>query len=265
MEKNVSNNLSSVLKDLMDKSDQYNTVPKLATALYEKQLVCVKQKEYPFDDEFGTEKRKNAVGSIIKKIREHLKDDSTRTVQADFLCAYAELFHCSVDYLLGRTDVMSPDIDVQQICQKTGLSEKAVIRLLDDSSPQWLWNEIWSVLIESELYESLPYDWLSFGNSLISEAHAQGRIDARNDPNMLEGMDEDEKEKHESETSELIDQKITNHAAAYGALYKMTRDISKVLEDEAKSRSWIEDTRKEALEEEIKKLDLERFLRGGRK
>lgn len=250
------NKLSSTLRELMNSHEECNTAVKLATVLYERELVHVNQKEYPFDD--GTEKRKNAIGSIVKKVREHLKEDSTRTVQGEFLNAYADLFGCSVDYLLGRTGILSPDIDVQQICKKTGLSEKAVIKLIDDSMPQWLW----SILIESDLYESLPDDWFSFGGSLLFEARTSGIIDAKTDPEILDGMSEEEKLSEEENIRKLEGDKHTFNAAAYGVLYKMTRDISLILENEAKRRYDLSGEREEARDEEFKALMTLKFLRG---
>ena len=52
----------------------FDTAPTLAAVLFEKGLVKVKQddKRYQYDDERGTEWRKNAIGSITHKINEHL-------------------------------------------------------------------------------------------------------------------------------------------------------------------------------------------------
>lgn len=48
----------------------------------------------------------------------------------DGICSLADRFEVSTDYLLGRTDVKSPDIDIQAICNKTGLSEGAIHKLV---------------------------------------------------------------------------------------------------------------------------------------
>lgn len=42
----------------------------------------------------------------------------------------ADYFNVSVEYLMGRSPVKSADIEVQEICEKLGLSEKAVNTLL---------------------------------------------------------------------------------------------------------------------------------------
>lgn len=44
----------------------------------------------------------------------------------DTLILIANHYGVSSDYLLGRTDCQSPEIDVQAICKKTGLSDSAV-------------------------------------------------------------------------------------------------------------------------------------------
>ena len=42
------------------------------------------------------------------------------------LCSLADHFGVSTDYLLGRTDIPTCDVDIQTACKTTGLSEKAV-------------------------------------------------------------------------------------------------------------------------------------------
>ncbi|MBQ6317573.1 MAG: helix-turn-helix transcriptional regulator [Oscillospiraceae bacterium] len=45
------------------------------------------------------------------------------------LVKMAQYFRCSLDYLIGLSDVRSPDADLQTVCDYTGLSEKAVSHL----------------------------------------------------------------------------------------------------------------------------------------
>jgi transcriptional regulator with XRE-family HTH domain len=52
-----------------------------------------------------------------------------RTPNTFQIIAIAEFFGVSTDYLLGRTDVKSRDMGMQEICVQTGLSEEAVKKL----------------------------------------------------------------------------------------------------------------------------------------
>jgi len=45
------------------------------------------------------------------------------------LIKIAQYFNCSLDYLIGLSDVRSPNADVQAVCNYTGLSEPAVWKL----------------------------------------------------------------------------------------------------------------------------------------
>jgi len=45
------------------------------------------------------------------------------------LVKIAQYFNCSLDYLIGLSDVRSPNAEVQAVCDYTGLSEPAVCRL----------------------------------------------------------------------------------------------------------------------------------------
>lgn len=44
----------------------------------------------------------------------------------EHLTAFSEYFNVSTDYLLGLTDNKTTDIEIQSICNKTGLSEKSI-------------------------------------------------------------------------------------------------------------------------------------------
>ena len=103
----------------------YDTAPKLARKLYDSGVVKVKPRNGKYEDDDGTEQRKNAIGSVQKKIEKHLKSEIC-DIQGEFIIAYSRFFQCSADWLLGFTDVRTPNIEVRQICEKTGLSEAAV-------------------------------------------------------------------------------------------------------------------------------------------
>jgi hypothetical protein len=70
--------------------------------------------------------------SIEKTIQRHLgfenpdKESLPETLHAPHIKAYCDFFNCSADYLLGKTDVRSSDIEIRQICDRLGLTEEAV-------------------------------------------------------------------------------------------------------------------------------------------
>ena len=78
----------------------------------------------------------NAVGSIEKKIRNHLHADDATCLQGEFVNAYCKFFDCSADYLFGYTDIRTPNVEMRKICEVTGLSEEAISRLMKDASDQ---------------------------------------------------------------------------------------------------------------------------------
>jgi len=65
-------------------------------------------------------------------ISQYTKGETQPSV--DKLCLIAEFFHVSTDYLLGRVDVSTTDTTLRQICERTGLSEKAINQLLKINS-----------------------------------------------------------------------------------------------------------------------------------
>ena len=55
--------------------------------------------------------------------------DSERTPNIDILVSMADLFNTTTDYLLGLTETESKDVDVQNLCNYTGLNEESIVRL----------------------------------------------------------------------------------------------------------------------------------------
>jgi hypothetical protein len=141
-------------------SEKYDSPKQLAKDLYDAGLVNVNQREN-FNDERVD--KNNAYGSIEKKIRKHCNLDTAHYVQGEFILAYCLFFDCSADYLLGFTDIRTSDMNIQQICVKTKLSEEAVKRIIDRPiHTAW-----WSKLFETPLFIDLPAGWIR----MLQELH----------------------------------------------------------------------------------------------
>lgn len=54
---------------------------------------------------------------------------ANKGMRIDFAVSLAKFYNTSTDYILCNTDIKSPDLTISDICEKTGLTENAVIRL----------------------------------------------------------------------------------------------------------------------------------------
>lgn len=64
-------------------------------------------------------------------------ENQERTPDIDFLNSVADFFDVSTEYLLGRTDVKSMDLEIKEISNKTGLSEQSIENIIKiKSSPR---------------------------------------------------------------------------------------------------------------------------------
>lgn len=68
----------------------------------------------------------SATGISASKIADLENDDKDRGVDYREVGKLAKYYDVSVDWLLGLSDVASPDTDLRGVCEYTGLSEEAV-------------------------------------------------------------------------------------------------------------------------------------------
>ncbi len=154
----------------------YKNSNDLARALYEQNLVSVKSKitDVTLEDEI----KKNAIGSIVKKVRKHMVADSASEIQGEFIVAYCALFECSADYLLGYSNVVSRDITVQSICESTGLSEKTVLKLMDPRIQLGL-SEMLSYMFEDDTWPLMLSDyWRQLLSAAVNNSYSYGHLEA---------------------------------------------------------------------------------------
>ncbi len=215
----------------------YTTPRALATSLYDQQLVSVKSKPGKYTRKEDI--RKNAISSVEKKIVRHLHADAADDVQGEFLLAYCRHLDCSSDYLLGLTNVTSGDIEVRRICEKTGLSEKAIVHLIDDleRDTQGFIHRCWSSLMESELYLQLPLDYgalyeqckdtLHFEASITATEKALSECSAESFGYNLESIKIKTYQKGERE----------HYSAYFGMLHKIAQNVAERMGQLAKEQS----------------------------
>ena len=75
------------------------------------------------------------ISTIDKTIQKHLQDGNVPnelpdSLNAKHVQAYASVFSCSVDFILGNTHIQSADPCIHDLCNRTGLNEKAISTLL---------------------------------------------------------------------------------------------------------------------------------------
>lgn len=88
----------------------------------------------------------------------------TATPTVDKLMKVAQYFHVSLDYLVGQTDVASPEPTIRSACDLTGLSEQSVVNLseLNQAGDPNSKNKLTTImqLIEDDGIEELGCDLL---------------------------------------------------------------------------------------------------------
>ena len=77
------------------------------------------------------EKTQNEIAEELNITRQSIGQWTNGNTTPDIatLCKLADYFDVSADYLLCRTDIKSPNTDLQAVCNYTGLSEEAIQKL----------------------------------------------------------------------------------------------------------------------------------------
>ena len=87
--------------------------------------------------------------------------EDTDKLQGRYVKAYCNYFGCSADYLFGLSPIKSGNPDIIRFCETTGLSEKAVKRLIEDL-PEDIKRDLawfWSKVLESNLFYRVPLEF----------------------------------------------------------------------------------------------------------
>ncbi len=78
--------------------------------------------------------------------------DGSSLPNYEALVLIGKFFEVSIDYLVGASDVQSPDVTVQGIVSATGLSEKAVTNIKEIKKMENRESESFSIFVESDVF-----------------------------------------------------------------------------------------------------------------
>ncbi len=150
-----------------------STARGLALALFNEGIV-------PVDS--ASEDKISIIGSMTRRIQEHLNWEKADKLQGRYVIAYCDYFGCSADYLFGLSSIKSSNPNVISFCKATGLSEKSVKRLIEEI-PEDMKSELisfWSEVLESNLFYGLPLEFHQMCYELGQYRMAQDKIKAIN-------------------------------------------------------------------------------------
>lgn len=243
----------------------YDVPWKLATDLYDTGLATVNSNPKPYTSSY--EIRKNAIGSIEKKIVKHLHSSDMKKVQGEYIHAYCQHFNCSADYLFGYTNIISNDLEIRKICELTGISEQAITQLTEHTKKQETPTHLqkcWSRILESELFWGIPYDWSTAHNEACAYMTCNATAQALSDILEKENLSPFTYNHFLSKEKPLIKAANGHYAAYYGMLYKLAQNITNVLDKLVKSETEEADFFNQEYIKITKQLQKELYLLEGK-
>lgn len=200
----------------------------LAKRLYDQGLIHVNTRE---NYDYESRDYNNAVGSIEKSIVNHIKTGVIKDQKGEFVIAYSRFFKCSADYILCLTDIRTPDVETRRICEITGLSESAVARLIESRKNRQLQQTgCWSMLMGSELYYTVPEDWLTLAEEEKLSMQKEVELNVlRWEETQAMGPDKMDIRLDMEGAKQEMD---SHRAAFYGMLSKISRNVADFIEQE---------------------------------
>ena len=98
-------------------------------------------------------------------------ENGKKPVKDDLIVKICNYFDISADYLLGRTDIKSSDLNVRGVCEQTGLSDLAVERIMiqNDISPGFRMEPIFRKSLYDEEIEFCHFDMKDIVNKAFEE------------------------------------------------------------------------------------------------
>ncbi len=122
----------------------------------------------------------NPLNNIVRNIQLHLNTKNAYEVPSKYIYAYSLVLDCSIDYLYGKTDVMSTNLEVRDICEKTGLSDMAVNNLVThnrNNDEEMSLTKWWSDLLSENSFFLYPIEWREYANRLVEIADIKNKAE----------------------------------------------------------------------------------------
>lgn len=135
------------------------------------------QKQDDLTEILGVKSRQSVTGYI----------DGSTAPTADKIVAIAKAYNVSADWLLGLSEVRSPDMDVQAVCQFTGLSEFAIrVLKIGETAPRAINN-----LANPITMQATQTEWRAISTPLWKFSAALARLEHAAIPALLEVIKND--------------------------------------------------------------------------
>lgn len=125
--------------------------------------------------------KEDDIETIARTVQRHFRLESAIGVSGNYILAYSVLFDCSLDYLYGRTDVKSCDLEVREICDKLHITENAVKNLIEGYDPDPKVNSstrFWSEVLSDEIFHTVPEKWFFYCIEMLQFADLSKKIEA---------------------------------------------------------------------------------------
>ena len=125
------------------------------TKILSEQLEKLTEDKRDKDYQKSNVKQAEEMGIPYPSFNKYLRDTAECGISA--LSKIADYYGASFDFLRGRTNVKTPNTDIQAVCESTGLSEKAWILIEQAKNDNSI--NILNLILESDLFSRIICDY----------------------------------------------------------------------------------------------------------